>query len=426
MFNACRSTPLYYRGAQHTVLLTTDGGAVGFGDNSKGQCEIEPPPTGMSYTQAHAAEDFTLLLRSDGVIITFGEYPNYAWAKIPSLPAGTKYVQVIEAFATVGLVRNDGAAFLVDYAIDGCYTWHERCQDPDPHRVPAPSGEKFLQVCAGRGGWYLLQSDGSIVHQATRHGFLGRTSWLELEGQGSFVAIASWCSLESEHLVALRRDGSVVCMGDNRRGQCEVPELVDDLVYTDVAAGAEFTLLLRSDGEAVAFGRRGLRCTVPSLPVADGAQEAVRYVSVMASGCDRAGGVIGDPRKKVRTRGHAALVRSDGLAVAFGFNGSGQCNIPGQGVLHRWLGTELRFRPPSPPPRPALRRLLTLTADSGRTVVCTTLTGDEFSRCEIPENVDCLNDILVVVRSHIDANCDIVPDESVHSLICAAKARDSV
>eukprot|EP00438_Fugacium_kawagutii_P014427 Skav236082 [mRNA] locus=scaffold2211:330477:330887:- [translate_table: standard] len=110
-------------------------------------------------------------------------------------------------------------------------------------------------------------------------------------------------SAGSFHTVLLRSDGSAVACGNNYYGQCDIPPLEDCVTYTQFATGREHTVLLRSDGFAVACGKYG-QCGIP--PLDDG----VTYTQVSA-GWD-----------------HTVLLRSDGSAVAFGNNHYGQCDIP--------------------------------------------------------------------------------------------------
>ena len=58
-------------------------------------------------------------------------------------------------------------------------------------------------------------------------------------------------ALGNEHSVLLKRDGTVLCCGDNSFGQCAVENWTD---VTAVAAGAYHTLGLRSDGTVLCTG----------------------------------------------------------------------------------------------------------------------------------------------------------------------------
>merc|ERR1712232_233225 len=105
-------------------------------------------------------------------------------------------------------------------------------------------------------------------------------------------------------------------------GQCRIPALDGQLSYTQVAAGSDHTVLLRSDGSAVACGGNAKgQCDIPAL---DG---QLSYTQVAAG------------------HSHTVLLRSDGSAVACGANGSGECSIPGQSWLHRVTGMMNRFAP---------------------------------------------------------------------------------
>ncbi|CAL1152386.1 unnamed protein product [Cladocopium goreaui] len=67
------------------------------------------------------------------------------------------------------------------------------------------------------------------------------------------------------HTVLLRSDGKAVACGQNTNGQRNIPRLEDGLFYTQVSAGGYHTVLLRSDGQAVACGRnRHGQCKIPS------------------------------------------------------------------------------------------------------------------------------------------------------------------
>merc|ERR1711879_518546 len=68
------------------------------------------------------------------------------------------------------------------------------------------------------------------------------------------------------HTVLLRSDGTAVAFGGNHYGQCNIPACPPDMTYTNVAAGNLHTVLLRSDGNVVACGGNAFgQCNIPSL-----------------------------------------------------------------------------------------------------------------------------------------------------------------
>ena len=107
------------------------------------------------------------------------------------------------------------------------------------------------------------------------------------------------------HTVLLRSDGAAVACGDNEEGGCDLPELEEGTIYTQVVAGCGHTILLRSDGAAVACGRNDWgQCNLPAM------EEGTTYVQVAA-------GMV-----------HTVVLRSDGETVVRGCNEQGQCNVP--------------------------------------------------------------------------------------------------
>eukprot|EP00438_Fugacium_kawagutii_P015350 Skav202568 [mRNA] locus=scaffold2177:308492:311249:- [translate_table: standard] len=148
------------------------------------------------------------------------------------------------------------------------------------------------------------------------------------------------------HSVLLRSDGSAVACGAKESGQCDIPPLGEGVKYTQVSAGVSHTVLLRSDGLAVACGNNpDGRCRIPRL------HHGVTYTQVstcvshtlflrsdgsaVASGFTlTGGGKIPDLDEGVTYtqvsagHHHSVLLRSDGSAVACGDNPYGQCDIP--------------------------------------------------------------------------------------------------
>ena len=97
------------------------------------------------------------------------------------------------------------------------------------------------------------------------------------------------------HTVLLQSDGSAIACGTNSFGQCDIPALEEGLSYTQVSAGRGHTVLLRSDGRAVACGSNFAgQCNIPPL------EEGISYTQVSAGEC------------------HTVLLRSDGRALAVG------------------------------------------------------------------------------------------------------------
>ena len=135
---------------------------------------------------------------------------------------------------------------------------------------------------------------------------LGR-GWKNPSFRAAFLCLdfSSMVSAGRHHTVLLRSDGCAVACGCNSSGQCDIPPLEEGVRHIQLSAGYEHTVLLRSDGCPVACGCNSCgQCNIPPL------DEGLTCTQVSAGG------------------GHTVLLRSDGCPVACGCNSCGQCNIP--------------------------------------------------------------------------------------------------
>ena len=102
------------------------------------------------------------------------------------------------------------------------------------------------------------------------------------------------------HTVGLRSNGTVVAVGDNTEGRCNVSGWTDIVA---ISAGGWHTVGLRSDGTVVTAGSNG-----------SGQCDVSDWTDVVAVSA----GYI-----------HTVGLRSDGTVVAVGYNDDGQCNVSG-------------------------------------------------------------------------------------------------
>lgn len=109
-----------------------------------------------------------------------------------------------------------------------------------------------------------------------------------------FIAIAGGF----QHIVGLKKDGTVVATGENDYGQCNVADWKD---IAAISVGQSYTAGLRKDGTVVATGRNdeGV-CNVADW----------RDIVLIHAG-----------------RNHIAALRKDGTVVATGENDYGQCDV---------------------------------------------------------------------------------------------------
>ena len=136
-------------------------------------------------------------------------------------------------------------------------------------------------------------------------------------------------SAGKEHTVFLRSDGSAVASGRDLHGQGRIPPLRKRMTYTQVSAGGDHTVLLQSDGTAVAVGMDSDgQCIIPSLTsrLESFSPSSKRYIP------DRAAPVRSDRILQLDFQ-----CDNDVVNLIF-------CTLAGQEVLHlKANGTDLAF-----------------------------------------------------------------------------------
>ena len=120
---------------------------------------------------------------------------------------------------------------------------------------------------------------------------------LELK-RSAIAAYHKMLAASTRHTVGLKADGTVVAVGDNQDGQCDVANWRDIVA---IAAGADHTVGLKIDGTVVATGDNKYgKCDVANW----------HDIVTIAAGYD-----------------HTVGLKIDGTVVATGDNGSDQCDV---------------------------------------------------------------------------------------------------
>jgi len=136
-----------------------------------------------------------------------------------------------------------------------------------------------------------IEDVGDAQTTITMHGSYSITANFERK-HIPMVAGGAW------HTVGLKSDGTVLAVGHNEYGQCNVDDWTDII---QVDGGGDHTVGVKSDGTVVAIGHNGYRqCNV---------------------------GDWTDIIQVVAGRRHTVGLKSDGTVVAVGYNAYGQCNV---------------------------------------------------------------------------------------------------
>ena len=190
--------------------------------------------------------------------------------------------------------------------------------------------KKVIIACGGK-HTVGLKADGTVVAVGANG-----DGQCNVSGWNNIVAVAGG----SKHTVGLKADGTVVAVGYNGDGQCNVSGW-NNIVA--VACGNSLTVGLKADGTVVADGYNGHgQLSVGGwnniVAVAGGNYHTV---GLKADGTVVAVGANGDGDGQCNVSGWNNIVavacgkyytvglKADGTVVAVGANGDGQCNVSG-------------------------------------------------------------------------------------------------
>lgn len=254
-------------GSGHSLALKRDGTVFGWGGNLVGNATGEPT-TNAPYLSAGvvkiggqvlsnvvsivASRGFSLALRADGTVVTWGE--NY-------VPEGlTNIAGIAAGWNTSWALKRDGT--VLGWANDP--SW------PDyGHAIPAKNLSNVVAIAFGPGAY--TSRGVALIHDGTVETWGSESVHRDATAPAELRDVLAVCA-GANHTLALKRDGTVVGWGFNSFGQAtgsatkETPSLatsevkLGDQVLNNVAciaAGPGYSIAAKKDGRVVAWGRVG-------------------------------------------------------------------------------------------------------------------------------------------------------------------------
>jgi len=362
-------------GSYHTVGLTKVGTVVACGRNEKKQCNTDEWRDIVAVT---ASDDYTIGLKADGTVIATGDFDSRLkqWKDLISISASENIYIGVKTDDTIVLIRDEVDVTGHEEQIMNKLEEEQKKREEEEHKEQERiveqeriiveqehkkqerraeqeriNRERFEEhkrnwpkvqeriakykspISAGGCSTVVVNVDGTVVA-------IGKNNYgqCNVSGWRDIVAVAA-----GDHsTVGLKANGTVVAIGDNEYGQCNVSDWGWHNIIA-VAANSYHTVGLKADGTVIiAAGKNGLydKCNVSGwrdiIAVAAGYLYTVGLKTdgtVVAVGKNSDGqcNVSGwrDIVAVATNYYHTVGLKADGTVVAVGLNREGQCNVSG-------------------------------------------------------------------------------------------------
>lgn len=203
----------------------------------------------------HAGEDFSVALRDDGSLLTWG---RATWVR-DRAPKGVLFSAIAAGSHHVVGIKSDGS--LVTWAAQvGHSHKYDRAKMEN-----SPTGSDFIGVAAGRTHALAIKADGSLVGWGTG-------GVMNIPSEAGFVAVDA----VHDYSVALKYDGSLVTFGDERDRHGMIRDTPTEDRFVSVAGSCHYRHFvgLKSDGSLACWGNDDYRA-VSATPTGTGFEAAV-------------------------------------------------------------------------------------------------------------------------------------------------------
>ncbi|MDB6111260.1 MAG: hypothetical protein JWR69_3010, partial [Pedosphaera sp.] len=248
-------------GVAHSLALQTDGRVVAWGTSTAQPSNV--PVSATNVVAIACGDYYSLALKNNGTLAAWGAYQDglgvAGISNVVAIAAGNSYSVALKNDGTV-LVRGGpssvkfvpaGLSNVVAIAARGdhvlalkndgtLFGWGDNAFGQSQ---PPPGLSNVVAIATGPYHSLAVKSDGTVV--AWGNSSNGRTN--VPAGLSDAVAVA----VGGNHSVVLRANGTVVAWGDNTSGQTNVPAGSSNLVA--IAAGGNHNLSLTTCGEPLAM-----------------------------------------------------------------------------------------------------------------------------------------------------------------------------
>lgn len=286
-------------GHRHSVLLRSDGKATVAGSNVYGQCNLQRNSKGVK--QVVAGGEHSLLLFNNGEVTALGnnEHGQCSLPSLLSLNRGVEYVQVSAGHKHSVALQSDGKVVYAGMSYGGDIPQLPIDASSSPLDILTPPVKNKVLF-----GDMNLRRDANIALKSIELATISHRGIVESPRKPSPRKLAS----DSSVYMPNRRDSNG---GDSP--ELFIAPTISSQTRRDSNGGDSPELPIESTNFSLLDVQKNL--TKPEVDVASLADcsPALRWIQVSAG------------------YAHTALLRSDGIAFAYGRNESGQCIMPKEG-----------------------------------------------------------------------------------------------
>ena len=275
-------------------ILMNDGAAYLISMPFRSACMVRPPPPSFAaFTRVALGDHHLALLDADGVvhIVEFNEAGTMKEGRyifrgnchhVTQIAAGADFTVMLGSDNKILVHGGEGGSKIIGgygeevrgvlIAASECYigVWSDGFLGiirPDGEQIGGfCCAQTIAQMSMSRDHAVLLADDGTA--HATGRNDVGQCNLPDLEENVKVSEVAAG----RMHSALLRSNGTAAACGSNARGQCNIPPLSEGVTYTGVAAGAMYTIWSRSDGtieaRGVAADNTAVRLRAPGTGVA--------------------------------------------------------------------------------------------------------------------------------------------------------------
>ena len=212
-------------GSSHIVGLKADGTVVAVGTNHAGPCNVG---NWRNIIAVAAGYDYTVGLKADGTVVAVGAQSRYCQYGQCNVQEWSNIIAIAAGCCSTAALRADGTVFIVGRYNGTLEGWN------DVTRIII-SNECIIG----------LKFDGSIVCVCLGE---GRYDYKHELSTWTDIVDISGSAWVDDHIAGVKADGTVVAIGNNKSGQCNVETWTDIVAVT---AGGCCTVGLKPDGTVV-------------------------------------------------------------------------------------------------------------------------------------------------------------------------------